>query len=155
MSKAVFVDTSGWFAAANARENNHAEAAAAYDEFSQRRVRLVTTNLVVAEMHILTVRKHGAEAGCTLLDAIFADPLYTVVTSDRELESEATDRWLRPYRDHRFSLTDAVSFEVMRRERIGDSFTLDHHFEVAGYKLIPAIRTSSRGQRRPTRRESR
>jgi predicted nucleic acid-binding protein len=159
VSKSVFVDTSGWFAAANSRENNHAEAAAAYDDFAQRRVRLVTTNLVVAEMHILTARQHGAEAGCALLDAIYADPLYTVIASDRELESSAADRWLRPYRDHRFSLADAVSFEIMRRERIGEAFTLDHHFEVAGYKLLPAIRTSTRGQPRPappkTRRSSR
>ncbi len=151
MSKSVFVDTSGWFAAANARENNHAEATEAYDDFAQRRVRLVTTNLVVAEMHILTARQHGAEAGCALLDAIYADPLYTVITSDRELESVATDRWLRPYRDHRFSLADAVSFEVMRRERIGEAFSLDHHFEVAGYKLIPGSRPPVEKKRRPRR----
>jgi uncharacterized protein len=157
VSKSVFVDTAGWFAAANSRENYHAEAAAAYDDFGQRRVRLVTTNLVVAEIHILTARQHGAEAGCALLDAIYADPLYTVVTSDRQLESDAADRWLRPYRDHRFSLADAVSFEVMRRERIADVFTLDHHFEIAGYKLLPVIRTSSPSRpppARPKRRRS-
>lgn len=146
MSKGVFVDTSGWLAAANSREAHHAEAAIAYDELVQRRDRLITTNLVVAEMHILTVRQQGAEAGCALLDAIYTDPRYTVVTTTRELESDATDRWLRPYRDHRFSLTDAVSFEVMRLEKIGEALSLDHHFEVAGYTLIPApssTRTSS------------
>lgn len=89
-------------------------------------------------MHILTVRERGAAAGCDLLDAIYADPLYSVITVTRELESEAVDRWLRPYREHKFSLADATSFEVMRRERINEALALDHHFEVAGYKLIPA-----------------
>lgn len=152
MSKSVFVDTSGWLAAASKRERHHAEAVAVYDDLVQRRVRLVTTNLVVAEMHILTVRQQGAAAGCALLDAIHADPLYTVVTVTRELESDATDRWLRPYHDHRFSLADAVSFEVMRRERIGEALALDHHFEVAGYKLIPA--SLAHAVRKPKQRKA-
>lgn len=151
MSRSVFLDTSGWLAAVSTRENRHAETAAAYDDLIQRGARLVTTNLVVAELHILTVREQGPRVGCVLLDAIYADPLYTVIASTRELESEATDRWLRPYHDHRFSLADAVSFEVMRKERIGEVLTLDHHFEVAGYKLLPAAPQRSvrkRGTRR-------
>jgi len=132
------VDTSGWLAAASSRENHHAAVAAVYDDLAVRRVRFVTTNLVVAEMHILIVREQGPQAGCALLDAIHADPLYTIVTATRDLESAATDRWLRPYREHRFSLTDAVSFEVMRAQRIGEAIALDHHFEVAGYRLLPA-----------------
>jgi predicted nucleic acid-binding protein len=131
------------------RERHHAEVAAVYDDLVGQRVRFTTTNLVVAEMHILTVRELGSSAGCALLDAIYADPLYTVVTATRELESEATDRWLRPFRDHRFSLADAVSFEVMRRERIGEALALDQHFEVAGYTLLPA--PSTRSTRRGTK----
>jgi predicted nucleic acid-binding protein len=158
--KSVFVDTSGWLAAVSSRERHHAEAGAAYDELVGRRARLVTTNLVLAEMHILTVRAQDAAAGCALLDAIYADPLYTIVTVTRELESDATDRWLRPYRDHRFSLADAVSFEVMRRERIEEALALDHHFEVAGYKLLPGspptiTRTSSPGRQKRDRPKTR
>ena len=150
MSRSVFLDTSGWLAAANTRETLHAEAGAAYDELIQRGARLVTTNLVVAEMHILTVREQGPQAGCALLDAIYADPLYTVIASSRELETEATDRWLRSYHNHRFSLADAVSFEVMRKERISEAFALDHHFEAAGYKLLPA--PQRRSPRKPGKR---
>ena len=160
MSKSVFVDTSGWLAAVSDRERHHAEAATVYDELVQRRARLVTTNLVVAEMHILTVRAQNAAAGCALLDAIYADPLYTVVTVTRELESDATDRWLRRYQDQSLSLADAVSFEVMRRERIDEALALDHHFEVAGYKLLPTARsaitrTSSPHQRKRGRPKTR
>ena len=38
--------------------------------------------------------------------------------------------------DHRFSLCDAVSFEVMRRERIEHALTFDTHFTIAGYKTL-------------------
>lgn len=141
------MDTSGWLAAANRRVNRHHEVAPVYDDLVNRRARLVTTNLVVAEMHSLIVREEGVQAGWMLLDAIHADPVYTVITSTRDLESAATDRWLRPFRDQRFSLTDAVSFEVMRTERIDEALSLDHHFEIAGYRLLPASRTRLPGKR--------
>jgi predicted nucleic acid-binding protein len=150
VSRPIFVDSSGWLAAASKRDNRHEDVAAAYDDLVARRTRFVTTNLVVAEMHTLIVREQGADAGCILLDAIHADPMYTVITTTRDLESAATDRWLRPYRDHRFSLADAVSFEVMRTERIEEALALDHHFEVAGYRLLPP--PPARLPRKPTRR---
>ena len=93
--------------------------------------------LINTEMHTLIVREQGARAGGALLDAIYADPLYTIITATRDLESAATDRWRRPYQDHRFSLTDAISFEVSRSERIEEALALDHHIEVAGYRLLP------------------
>lgn len=152
MTRAVFLDTSGWFAAANTRELHHARVAAAYDELVQRRVPLVTTSLVVAEMHALVVRERGAQAGCALLDAIYADPAYRVIAASRELESAATDRWLRPFRDQRFRLTDAVSFEAMRTERIDEALSLDRHFEVAGYRLVPNVEPAAAKRRKPQRR---
>jgi len=151
VSRSVFVDTSGWFAAASARETRHPEAAAVYDDLVRRRVLLVTTNLVVAELHTLVVRERGAPAGCALLDAVYSDPLYRVISVTRDLESAAVDRWLRPYKDHRFSLTDAVSFEVMRGERIEQALALDRHFEVAGFRVLPLPRPASRQQKNKDR----
>lgn len=152
MSRAVFLDTSGWLAAASAHEHHHREVVAAYNDLVQRRVVLVTTNLVLAEMHALVVRHRGAAAGCSLLDAIYSDPSYRVVAVTRELEATATDRWLRPFRDQAFSLTDAVSFEVMRSERIGEALALDRHFEIAGYQLLPRLGSRPTRQGRARRR---
>jgi predicted nucleic acid-binding protein len=55
-----------------------------------------------------------------------------------DLQQAATDRWLRPYRDVGFSLTDAVSFEVMRAAGVSRAFTFDRHFEVAGFSREPS-----------------
>ena len=143
MSSTVFADTSGWLAAINTRDSHYHSVVATYDDLVAKKTSFVTSNLVVAEMHILIVRDRGAAAGCALLDAIYTDPLYRVVAVDRDLESEATERWLRRFTDQRFSLTDAVSFEIMRRERIGQALALDHHFEVAGYRLLPTAKPTS------------
>jgi predicted nucleic acid-binding protein len=138
VSSSIFVDTSGWLAAINSRDSHYHDVVQTYDDLVAKKTSFVTSNLVVAEMHALIVRERGATDGCTLLDAIYADPLYRVVSVDRDLESDATDRWLRRFKKSNFRLTDAVSFEIMRRERITEALALDHHFEVAGYRRLPS-----------------
>ena len=138
MRPAAFLDTSAWLPVLVRRDPRHTEVTQAYERVLDEGRRLVTSNLVVAELHALLVRQRGAPAGVALLDQIYADPGHEVLFVDRELESRAVDRWLRPFRDQRFSLTDAVSFEVMRQEGIRTAFALDRHFAVAGFELLPA-----------------
>lgn len=137
MRPAVFVDTSAWLPVLVRREPRHAEVVAAYEHLLDQGTRLVTSNLVVAELHALVVRRRGPPAGVALLDQIHADPSHEVLFADRALETSAIDRWLRPFRDHRFSLADAVSFALMRREGIRTAFALDRHFLAAGFETVP------------------
>jgi predicted nucleic acid-binding protein len=135
--RAAFLDTSGWFAALSPREAHHAEARAAYARWIESGVTLVTTNLVVAEMHILVSRFRGPADGLRFLDAVYADATHEVVFVDRELERRAVEGWLRRFADQRFSIADAVSFTVMRERRIKQALALDEHFETAGFALVP------------------
>lgn len=57
---------------------------------------------------------------------------------DADLESLAIDRWLRRHAELPLSLTDAVSFEVMRIRGLRQAFTLDRHFEKVGFRIMPA-----------------
>jgi uncharacterized protein len=140
MSERIFLDTSGWFAALNPRDKHHMSAAPVYDELlATRGTALLTTNLVVAEVHALLVRKGGAEAGVRFLDQLHGDPAHQVVWATRDLERNAVDRWLRPFRDAAFSLTDAVGFEVMRVAGLHRAFAFDRHFDVAGFERVPSV----------------
>jgi len=134
---AVFVDSSGWLAALSGREARHEQAFTTYRGLTQGARSLVTTNLVVAETHALWTKERGVADGLRFLDRIYSDPLHQVRFVNRELEVAAVDRWLRPYRDQLFSLCDAVSFELMRQERIRAAFALDKHFAVAGFEMVP------------------
>jgi predicted nucleic acid-binding protein len=136
MSGAVFLDTSGWLAAVSPREPAHARARAAYAECLKRGAQLVTTALVVAELHTLLLRFHGPGFALEFLDRLAGDPSHDVVDVDRDLRLAAVERWLRPYDDQAFSLTDAVSFEVMRRGRIRRALALDRHFATAGFEIL-------------------
>jgi len=137
MRDAVFLDASGWVAALNPRDQHHAAAAPAYDAWLANRERFVTTNLVVAEVHALLIRARGAEPGVRFLDRLRDDPSHEVVWATPEFQQAAVDRWLRPYRDVAFSLTDAVSFEVMRAAGLRRAFAFDRHFDRAGFERVP------------------
>jgi len=133
----AFLDTSGWFAALSPKEARHRTALAAYKSLIDQRARLVTTNLVVAEMQILISRFRGAAEGVRFLDSLYQDPSHEVVFVDRDTERMAVDRWLRRFTDQRLSLADAVSFEVMKSRRLRQALALDGHFELAGFELLP------------------
>jgi len=72
------------------------------------------------------------------LDRLHQDPLHEVVWATRDLEHRAVDRWLRPFAEHRFSLADAIAFEVMHERGLRTAFALDRHFAVAGFELVPS-----------------
>ncbi len=135
--RAVFLDTSGWFAAISPREAQHKAALATYKAWIESGTQLVTTNLVVAEMQILLMRYRGAAEGVRFLDRLYSDASHDVVFVDRELERAATDGWLRKFNDVSLSLADAVSLEVMRQRKIKNVLALDEHFAVAGFFALP------------------
>lgn len=132
----LFLDSSGWFAAMSPRETGHALAAGTYAEARSAGAEIVTSDLVIAEMHTLVLRTRDARGGREFLDAVFESPSHTVVHADAELTQAALARWIRGFKDQPFSLCDAVSFEVMRRERIARALTFDRHFSIAGFETL-------------------
>lgn len=135
--KTVFLDTSGWFAALSPRESAHRTALGAYREWVEGGTRLVTSNLVVAEMQTLLMRFRGPAEGVRFMDSLYQDATHEVVFVDRHVERSAVDGWLRRFRDQPLSLADAVSFVIMRDRRIRQALTLDEHFELAGFEAVP------------------
>lgn len=69
------------------------------------------------------------------MPALLADPLYRWYDVPVDLVESAVSAWLERFGDQRFSLTDAVSFELMRREKITQAFAFDEHFRIAGWEL--------------------
>jgi predicted nucleic acid-binding protein len=135
----VFVDTSAWYPLLLRTHPDHARLASQLRALVKRGRRVVTTNLVVAETHALTIRRIGLEAALTFVEAV-AEPPNLVVHSTAEYEGNAVRDWLARYRDQDFSFTDAVSFAVMTDRRIDEALTLDHHFEVAGFRGVRAVK---------------
>jgi predicted nucleic acid-binding protein len=134
--KDLFVDTGGWIALANADDQFHPRAAAAYPTFLREYRRLLTTTLVIAETFVALRLGLGHAAAIRCLDLIEASPRIHRVPVERTIEEEA-ERLLRHYDDQCFSYADAVSFAVMRSLAVTDAFAFDPHFSTAGFVRVP------------------
>lgn len=136
MTGSLFLDTAGWFAALAPPETGHPIARQAYADAASAGELLVTTTFVVAEMHTLLLRWRDARAGRLFLDAVFESGAHTVAPVDSEIVEAAITRWIHGYPGQPFSLCDAISFEVMRRDRIAKALTFDNHFTIAGFTTL-------------------
>lgn len=137
MTRRLFLDTSGWAAAVNPRDQHHDAGAAFYRRAREQRLSFLTTNLVIAEAHALLGRRLGDAIALRVIDQLRIDAAHDVAWSTAELERDAVDRWLRPRVGQGISLADAVSFEIMRREGIRTAFTFDGDFAAAGFEMVP------------------
>lgn len=135
MPAEFFVDTSAWYPILVTKHPDHIRLGAALRALIRDHRRVVTTNLVVAETHVLLLRRVGRQAALTFVRTVDESP-NIVVRSTRALESAAERDWLARYADKDFSFTDAVSFAVMADRGIHDALTLDHHFVVAGFRAF-------------------
>jgi predicted nucleic acid-binding protein len=92
--------------------------------------------LVLGEFHAHLLYLAGpARARRVTLD-LLEDAIYSWVNVDVGIVSAATSGWLERFSDQKFSLIDAVSFEVMKRNRLSIAFAFDRHFQVAGYQQL-------------------
>lgn len=132
----VLVDTGALLALANPRDQYHREAVALSRGHLARGGRLVGTVLVLAELHGHLLHRRGPELARGVLADLMADPAYEWIDVPAELVRDAVTRWLARFRDQEFSLTDAVSFELMRRGRIRVAFAFDSDFTRAGFELL-------------------
>ena len=139
MPPEVFVDSSAWIAVTVETEQYHRVAIDAYRLLLQRSIVLITTNLAISEAYI-SIRRHGGHAAAVrFLESIRQSPRVIKVYSDEALEADAEQILLR-HADQDFSFVDAVSFAVMHSRGIADAFAFDHHFQTAGFTVIPAAK---------------
>ena len=136
MSGRALVDTSALLALAGVRDQYHARAR----DIARRHLAAgrtwCGTTLVLAEFHGLLLKRAGRNTARRTLSALLDDSVYEWLDAPADLVRAAAAAWLDPYQDQDFTVTDALSFEVMRRERIRQAFAFDSHFVTAGFELL-------------------
>jgi hypothetical protein len=129
---AYFADTYFFIALLNPHDEAHRRAV----EFNASlRRRLVTTAWVVTELADGLAGTPARQLFSGFRRRLIADRRFTIVPPDME----AYERGLALYESHtdkRWSLTDCISFEIMRDHRMREALTADHHFEQAGFVAL-------------------
>ncbi len=135
LHEAVFVDAGAWIALADTDDANHKKAAAVYPSLLSRNSPLITSNLVIAEAYVILLNELGHAAAFAFLERVKTSPRIMRVYSTEDIEAEA-QAMLGKYSGQDFSYADAVSFTIMKRQKISKAFAFDKHFLAAGFAVI-------------------
>jgi predicted nucleic acid-binding protein len=128
----VFVDTFALIAWLNPRDNAHATTAAFLDGFTGR---LVTTEWVLMELADALSAPEARPTVVAFLRTVRADSLFEVVRYLPAVYQAGFDLFAGRT-DKAWSLTDCISFAVMKERGLSEALTADHHFEQAGFRAV-------------------
>jgi uncharacterized protein len=130
--KALFADTAFYVAMLSPSDEHYAKALEFLRGYAGP---TVTTEQVLTETGNFLAASGQRQAFLVLLEAIQADRQATVVWSERAT-FEAGLRLYAARRDKQWSLTDCISFVVMKQRGLTDALTADRHFEQAGFRAL-------------------
>jgi len=127
-----FADTHYYLALVSRDDVDHGRA----PELSRRLPgRMVTTAWVITELADAFSASAQRGAFLDLLRRLRANPILTIVPPTQELFDRAIELYAAR-QDKDWSLTDCISFVVMRDQGIREALTGDHHFEQAGFRIL-------------------
>lgn len=132
----VFLDSGYLVALENTRDEHHLRARKHWQSFSRSLIPILTTSYVLDEaVTYLNSRGHHAKA-VEIGTRLLTSPSTELVHVDEELFRSGWSYFTsRP--DKRFSLTDCISFVLMRQRDITDALAFDAHFTQAGFRTLP------------------
>jgi predicted nucleic acid-binding protein len=133
---AIFVDTAGWTACADAGDPAHLESVDARDTALASGARLITTDFVVDETLTLLRIRLGVRAAQAWWRQIDASHRLRWERIDAGRFDRAREMFFR-FKDKDFSFTDCTSFVVMGELHLTRALTTDRHFKQAGFTIAP------------------
>lgn len=136
----ILVDTWGWLAVHNPKDNFHKLALATYNDLLDQDMSFVTTNFVLAETYT-NLRRWGSvnlsiKFGRSLAPIANTGALTIVrVTADDEIAAWSLFEKYDDLPD--LSYIDCASFAVMHRLGLSEALTGDKHFTLLGFTIRP------------------
>ena len=130
--KAVFADTSFFLASLNPDDALHAKAIAVSRKITATRV---THGFVLLEVGNAISRAALRSRFVEFYTWLLEHPRVRIVPSSEKLFHRGYELYAAR-KDKDWSLTDCISFVVMRDEDLQTALTHDQHFEQAGYQAL-------------------
>lgn len=112
LPRAVFADTSFWFAALESADANHGRAGGLLERARTSRTRFHSTREIVGETLTLLRYRSGARNALVFLNDVL--PTIEVVVPDAAVHATALELFRRLAPTRRLSHCDALSFAVVR-----------------------------------------
>lgn len=133
--EAAFVDSGAWIALALSRDPFHPQAREQWDVLHGTGAKLHTSIPVVIETFTFLERNANRDVALAWKESIY-EPRTVKILPCELRDLERAWEYFRRTDLHKLSAVDATSFAIMKRWRIRLAFTFDHHFSVAGFRLL-------------------
>jgi predicted nucleic acid-binding protein len=131
----VFVDSGAWIALALSRDPLHVRARELWDLLQGAAANLHTSVPIVIETFTFLDRNANRDVALAWKESISNPGVVTMLPCELADLAQSWDYFRRPDL-HKLSAVDATSFVIMKRARIRLAYTFDHHFAVAGFRLV-------------------
>lgn len=128
----VFADTFYFVGLTNRLDAAHADCVAFSNSY---RGKILTTDWILVEYaDAMCATRHRSAVG-RYVQELPVSPNVVFIPFSRPLFDQGLALYIsRP--DKQWSLTDCISFVIMRERGLTDVLTGDHHFEQAGFKAL-------------------
>lgn len=132
MSKTIFIDTQFVIALINQRDQHHDQAVELAESYAGSQ--FLTTEAVLLEIGNALARRFRPQA-VEVIDHFVSSSDVGIVPLTREDFDEAL-AFFKQHTDKTWSLTDCLSFVVMRQRGLREALTFDQHFVQAGFQAL-------------------
>lgn len=132
----LFLDTNYVIALEVSDDQHHRDAQEHWTKLLELPLSLVTTSYVLDEVvTFLNSRRHHSKA-VRIGNNLLTGSLIQLIHVDKDLFYEGW-QYFEQHADKTFSLTDCISFVLMKRLEITEALTFDRHFGQAGFVKLP------------------
>jgi uncharacterized protein len=131
----AFVDSGAWIALALSRDPLHSQARQQWEALRSAGARLHTSIPVVIETFTFLERNANRDVALAWKDSIYQAGTAKILPCNLKDLEQSWEHFRRSDL-HKLSAVDATSFVIMERAGIRIAFTFDHHFSVAGFRMV-------------------
>ena len=129
----IFIDTGPFVARYVQRDQYHERSVQSWQRLRDQGRRCFTSNFVLDETITLIARTAGYGFAAETARRIFSSSGLTLLRPDEKDELRSLDLFEK-YADQKVSFTDCISFALMHRNKLGQAFSYDQHFRLAGFR---------------------
>jgi predicted nucleic acid-binding protein len=136
MIQSYLLDTSYVIALEASDDQYHSRASTHWPNVTKTPFQLITTSYIFTEIVTYFNSRHRHSKAIEIGKRLLTSQQVEMVAVNSQLFEQGWQLFQR-YDDKSYSLTDCISFEVMRQLNLTIALTFDHHFTQAGFLRLP------------------
>lgn len=134
--RGVFIDTGFIIALESVTDQNHEKASQLWNMLLKKLPAMVTTTYVIDEIVTFFNSRNQHAKAVEIGNRLMNSRSVQVIHVDKELFDKGW-QFFQQHDDKTYSMTDCISFIVMKDQGSESALSFDKHFTQAGFKVLP------------------